>query len=197
MKNYHNKLLLASSLMALAAPSLAVCSIDDGNTEKGAGKPLVDCWIYPEDGGEGKIVKLKEGAKAPKGYAFQPAPLSEVTEAVTEEGSEAENAKLRSVEADRDKLNDELEEAKKTIGIQETQIKKLQSDVETLTAEKAPLAESAQALQDENDEMKAAAKAAETTIEAQANEIAELKKPATKGADAANDNKPEGGSKEK
>lgn len=35
--------------------------------------PLVPTWVYPVAGGEGKIIDLEPGAKAPAGYAFSPA----------------------------------------------------------------------------------------------------------------------------
>jgi len=180
MKFMFKRSLLLSSVALMAAPSFALCSMADpardfkdlGGKPKKAEKPLVDTWVYPEDGSAPYVTKLKEGAKPPKGCAFQPSPLAQ-TEAVTEEGNEAESAKLRSVEADRDQLNDKLQEAHKTVGIQETQIKKLQSDVEDLTAEKSSLAESAQALHDTNgalntevDALKAQAKTDKDAYEA-------------------------------
>jgi hypothetical protein len=36
-------------------------------------KLLVPAWVYPAEGGEGKIIQMELGAKPPKGFVFSPA----------------------------------------------------------------------------------------------------------------------------
>lgn len=201
MLKIYGRLLLGSSFAALAAPSFAVCSIDDGNTAKGAGKPLVDCWIYPEGGGEGKVVKIEEGADAPEGYAFQPAPPKSDAEVLDEEGIEA--TQLEQANARIAELEGKVEELTKDNTAQAEVIGKADAKIESLEAEKSSLSESAQSLQDINgtlnekveslqseiEELKNAAKAAKTATKKPAAKTAKtLKEPDTdKGGDKAGD----------
>ena len=140
----------------------AVCYADNGDTVGAGGKgpkPTFATWVYPEDGGAGKIIDLAIGAKAPKGYSFEPSD-KKPEPAAADDGAlsdkVAEQAKeIETLKADAKTAADELKSAQdaahaaeKTIDdLQQTladreaqegdalaEIKRLTAELETATA---------------------------------------------------------------
>ena len=123
-------------------------------TKKTPNKASVQTWIYPEDGSEGKIISLPDGAKCPDGYAFEPCePAPEI------ETSDGYEPKIGDREAEITDLNEQLKAAQGLVKTRDGEIAALQDKLKTARDELAKLGNDADA---KINEMETSLKEAET-----------------------------------